>query len=222
MNQNRVHSYSSIADQNQVDKRTVQSWVLKHKQNKGFELGELFNGVRLFNDEEKEILEAYKKPVYKPQIAETYESIDSDGNNKIEKPPQVNVEILNGEIEEPSDLDRGGSLALNGTYDLNTAIAGILGVRPEKSIDTKQCVDVVFQILDVTERAINAEETRYEMDLSDLRKTRLQLSERKTLFTTRVEISKNNRKRQAREKAGLERQIEKDLTDITSMGKQQS
>jgi hypothetical protein len=55
---NYIHSLRTIADAANREKRTVQNWYARAKEEHG-ELGILVNGVRLFTNEERDILTSY-------------------------------------------------------------------------------------------------------------------------------------------------------------------
>ena len=54
-----VHTLRSIANENNRDKRTVQNWLARAKDDGHGELGTLINNVRMFTDAERDILASY-------------------------------------------------------------------------------------------------------------------------------------------------------------------
>jgi hypothetical protein len=60
MTMNREHTLASIAAEQNVQKRAVQNWLAKSKTEHG-EIGAVINGVRRFNDAERDILLSYAR-----------------------------------------------------------------------------------------------------------------------------------------------------------------
>ena len=60
MTMNREHTLASIAAEHNVQKRAAQNWLAKSRTDHG-EIGAVINGVRRFNDSERDILLSYAR-----------------------------------------------------------------------------------------------------------------------------------------------------------------
>jgi hypothetical protein len=77
----RIHTLRTIADELGRDKRTVQNWYTQAKDQHG-ELGEIIDGTRYFNAEERSILVSYAGADCTPTKTTAKVEIDS-GNHQL-------------------------------------------------------------------------------------------------------------------------------------------
>lgn len=105
MTMNREHTLASIAAAQNVQKRAAQNWLAKSRTEHG-EIGEVINGVRRFNDSEREILLSYAgEPRRRPTLVTPADSV-------LTTTPTTVIEVGNyrGPLalpSQPSSIDLG-------------------------------------------------------------------------------------------------------------------
>jgi hypothetical protein len=149
MTMNREHTLASIAAEQNVQKRAVQTWLAKSRTDHG-EIGAVINGVRRFNDSERDILLSYaREPRRRPAPVA---SVEPDSAS-----PAITPEIITG--------NHRGELALPGLpmqidlgqYRENAPLASFEGLDIERFLDScdafVQAVEADYQHqVELTER----------------------------------------------------------------------
>jgi hypothetical protein len=86
---NRIHTLRSISDELGRDKRTVQTWYSAEKAERG-EFGELIDGTRRFNDEEREwLVSHYCETATSSKTPITPVSVETGNHSLILASPQL-------------------------------------------------------------------------------------------------------------------------------------
>lgn len=143
----RIHTLSSIAESHGSIKRTAQNWQAKAKADHG-ELGELINGVRYFNDSERDILLSYageprRRAEFAVETTTTAPAVAPDAA------AIVPVEVVPGNHRVSLD-----GPAIGGQIDL-ARFRGSLEVRSYS--DPCHPANAAIQLLEAVESAMDAD-----------------------------------------------------------------
>lgn len=141
--QQRIHTLASIAAEHGSIKRTAQNWLKKATADHG-EIGELVNGVRMFNDSERDLLLSYAgEPRRRPEPAAA-EATTTPAAESVALAP---VEVVPGNHRVSLD---GPEIA--GTIDL-ARFRGSLEVRSYQ--DPCHPANAAIQLLEAVEQAMD-------------------------------------------------------------------
>lgn len=149
MTMNREHTLASIAAEQNVQKRAVQNWLAKAKTEHG-EIGAVINGVRCFNDLERDILLSFaRRPHRRPAPVASVEPETTEAAIT----PEIIIGNHRGELAIPSlptQIDLG-------QYRENAPLASFEGLDIERFLDScdafVQAVEADYQHqMELTER----------------------------------------------------------------------
>jgi hypothetical protein len=191
------HTYKDIAKRNQCDKRTVQGWANKYKAEHGQELGKMLNGCRVFSDEDRALLEQYRRfPMDSAPAAKVVEVLE------VEALPTTALAVM-----DVSQFDIGAALA---------NLDGSLGSALENS---RQVVDAVKLLCDrvasTLEDKVAAQRQQVAQDTQQL----IELEAAKEDFQRRVARAAVRSKSLAAEQTNVTDDIQSQAQEIFSLGK---
>ena len=99
MTMNREHTLASIAAEHNVQKRAAQNWLAKSRTDHG-EIGAVINGVRRFNDSERDILLSYAREPRRYPTLDT--PVEPDLTTPVITPTVIEVGNHRGQLALPT------------------------------------------------------------------------------------------------------------------------
>lgn len=213
----RRHTFSSIADDQGVKKRTVQLWLQKAKEELGGEIGDASSGVRLFSDDEVLILLRYKsqipsRPVAKPPQIQIVEA-PQETSPSFAKPRQITLQAGDLAIYQPADLD------LPNDFNLATAVKALDGATGQALANSEQVVDMVELLLDRTLQALEGKVSKQQDQLAQDRQQLNRLKAKKQVFDERTTLAREQARSVADQQTDTTEQIQERLQEVLNLGK---